>query len=110
VPILAAEGESSTADSGTTRRQDLLATVPTSTENMKRGFFRITGVVRVNIFTGLAVASYNIRRVRNWNERTDLGNPDHPLLAPEELDYGHVRLTRTEAEKLALRYTPGEAA
>lgn len=54
-----------------------------SNENMRRGITRIPGLAFLHITIGLVNASYNLRMVRNWHERTNLGDPSHPLLAPD---------------------------
>lgn len=54
-----------------------------STENMRRGITRIPGLAFTHITIGLVNASYNLRMVRNWHDRTGLGDPNHPLLAPD---------------------------
>ena len=38
----------------------------------------------VNIFINISAAVYNYRMLRNWHERTGLGDPTHPLLAPDD--------------------------
>lgn len=58
-----------------------------SGENLGRGFFRITGLARVTLFVGIAVTAHNMRQLRNWHERTNRGDPDHPLLAPDSDTY-----------------------
>lgn len=53
-----------------------------STENVRRGHFRVTGLPNVTIVAALAAAAYDRRILLNWakhNKRTD---PDHPLLRP----------------------------
>ena len=75
-----------------------------STENMRRGHLRLTGLALVNIATGLAATAYNLRMIRNWHERTGLGREDNPLLEPEGEDFGFVCLTRQQAEVLGLSF------
>lgn len=53
-----------------------------STENMRRGLHRHTGLTLTHLVIALVNASYNLRILRNWHERTDLGPSDHPLLTP----------------------------
>lgn len=55
-----------------------------SNENMRRGITRIPGLAFTHITVALVNASYNLRMVRNWHDRTGLGDPDHPLLKPDE--------------------------
>ena len=46
----------------------------------------------------MTAAAYNLRMLRNWDERTGLGDDDHPLLEPDEEFYGWVALTKEEAD------------
>ena len=76
----------------------------TSTENMRRGQFRVTGIAWVNIVVGRAAASYNLRMLRNWQQRTGKLDPAHPLVAAPPPDHGFVMLTEEEYAQLAARY------
>jgi hypothetical protein len=58
-----------------------------SAENVTRGTFRITGLARVPLFLGIAATAHNIRQLRNWNTKYDLGDPQHPLLTAESETY-----------------------
>jgi hypothetical protein len=71
-----------------------------STENMRRGIFRSVGIVWANLAIGMAAASYNLRMLRNWHERTG-GHADHPLLAPDDVNHGFVYLTAEQAAHIA---------
>lgn len=68
-----------------------------STENLRRGFFRITGLARVTLLVGLAIVAHNARQLSNWHERTGNGDDTHPLLQPD-------------SETLLLHVTPAEYA
>jgi hypothetical protein len=74
-----------------------------STENMRRGMFRSTGLVWVNLTVALAATSYNMRILRNWQERTGLGDPGHPLLSPDPEMFGFAFLTKEQAELIDAR-------
>ncbi|MHB8334203.1 MAG: hypothetical protein ACYDEH_04800 [Acidimicrobiales bacterium] len=52
----------------------------TSTENLRRGLFQRTGLPWANLVVSLTAASYNLRLVQNWHERSGDGDPNHPLL------------------------------
>ncbi len=80
-----------------------------SAENMRRGQFRVTGVAWVNIVVGLAAASYNLRMMRNWQERTAKLDPNHPLVTPPPPDHGFVMLTEEEYQLLAEQHRPNAA-
>ena len=56
------------------------------------------------IVVGLAAASYNLRMLRNWQQRTGKLAPDHPLVAAPPPDHGFVMLTEEEYAQLAARY------
>ncbi|MDA2995882.1 MAG: hypothetical protein O3A04_11025 [Actinomycetota bacterium] len=70
-----------------------------SNENMRRGITRIPGLAFLHITMALVNASYNLRMIRNWHQRTSLGNPDHPLLQPDDsqTDWDFVQTTITDA-------------
>ncbi len=71
-----------------------------STENLRRGLFRSTGLVWVNLIVTLSAASYNTRMLRNWHERTGLGDPNHPLLTVDEEMFGFVFLSAAERDAI----------
>lgn len=54
-----------------------------STENLTRGSFRITGLARVTLCLGITAVAHNIRQQRNWQAQHGLGDPEHPLFAPD---------------------------
>ena len=76
-----------------------------SAENVRRGFFRLTGLGPVTVLMAVAIAACNIRQLRNWHERTGLGDPDHPLLAPDDDDHGFVHLTAQQAADLDAQHS-----
>jgi hypothetical protein len=51
-----------------------------STENLRRGLTRGMGLPWMNIIVSMTAASYNLRMIHNWHERTGKGDPSHPLL------------------------------
>ncbi|MFP5255750.1 MAG: hypothetical protein ACLGI8_07880 [Acidimicrobiia bacterium] len=70
------------------------------TENVRRGYHRIRGIARVSLFMAFALVSYNQRMLRNWHDRTGLGDPEHPVLVPDPQSYGHLELTAEQAAAL----------
>lgn len=78
-----------------------------STENMRRGLFRSTGIVWANLVISMAAASHNLRMLQNWHERTGLGDPTHPLLQPDQPNYGFLFVTLDEHARPA--EPPGDA-
>lgn len=70
-------------------------------ENLRRGHHRAGGIGRSMLYSIGAVASYNMRMLRNWHERTGQGDPDNPLLRPDDIVYGYAALSEAElAERL----------
>lgn len=59
-----------------------------STENMRRGLFRSTGIVWANLVISMAAASHNLRMLQKWHARTGLGDSSHPLLQPDQPNQG----------------------
>jgi hypothetical protein len=55
-----------------------------STENMSRGLFHVTGLPLINIAMTMVNASYNLRMIQNWQERTNTLPIDHPLLQSDD--------------------------
>lgn len=70
-----------------------------STENYRRGYHRAGGIGKGMIFSLAAVVSYNLRMLRNWHERTGLGDPNNPLLTPDDQVYGYRPLTEEEYQR-----------
>ena len=66
-----------------------------ATEDLRRGQFAVVGLHWVSLVMTMNNASYNLRMLRNWHERTGLGDPDHPLLAAPPETY-LVELTPDE--------------
>ncbi|MDA8282516.1 MAG: hypothetical protein M0Z42_04275 [Actinomycetota bacterium] len=81
-----------------------------STENLRRGYLRVTGVARVNLFSIFPVVSYNLRMLQNWHDRTGLGNPDHPLLAKAPQSFGFKLLTEAESQAIGERFLEAKAS
>jgi len=71
-----------------------------TTENMRRGLFRSTGLVWANLVISLCAASHNERMLRNWHERSGRGDPAHPLLQPDAENHGFLFLTAAQAALL----------
>lgn len=66
------------------------------TENLRRGHHRAGGIGRTMLYSIGAVASYNLRMLRNWHDRTGLGDPTNLLLRPADNVYGYVAVTEDE--------------
>ncbi len=81
-----------------------------STENLRRGHFRLTGVAMVHIGTAMAAAAYNTRMIRNWHDRTGKGDPDHPLLQTHDGPGVALRLTHEQYEQYCQEQRDREAS
>jgi len=68
-----------------------------STEDLRRGLFRVVGLPWVHINMTAVNASYNLRILRNWHERTGRGPENHPLLTADPDRNNIVYLTDDEA-------------
>jgi hypothetical protein len=51
-----------------------------ATENLNRGITRGTGLVWMNLIAAMTAASYNLRMLNNWQERSGRLPTDHPLV------------------------------
>lgn len=71
----------------------------TETENYRRGYHRAGGIGRSMIYSLAAVVSYNMRMLRNWHQRTGLGDPDNPLLTVDHQIYGYKPITAEEYQR-----------
>jgi len=69
-----------------------------STEDVRRGHHRITGITLVHVVDSMSAVAHNLRMLRNWHERTGQGDPDHPLLQPAEEEYT-IRLTKEQYDQ-----------
>ena len=66
------------------------------TENVRRGHHRAGGIGRSMLYSIGAVISYNLRIYRSWHERTGLGDPNNPLLGPDDAVYGYVAISEDD--------------
>ncbi|MFM2183250.1 MAG: hypothetical protein RJB61_1544 [Actinomycetota bacterium] len=71
-----------------------------STENLRRGLFRITGLPLVNLMLTMVNMSYNVRMTENWRERcidapkgSDPLGAGHPLIADDSEVIGYRVVT-----------------
>jgi hypothetical protein len=69
-----------------------------SNENLRRGFFRLTGLGAVTVLIALGIAACNILQLRL--ARAHRPRRSHPLLRPAEPDHGFVELTTEQAAAL----------
>jgi hypothetical protein len=61
-----------------------------STQNIKRGFCRVVGLVKTSLMLTFEVVAANIRLVRKWAKRIDLTT--EPLCVPFPTDHGFEEL------------------
>ncbi len=62
-----------------------------STENVRRGWCRVVGVVKVSLLAVCGAVATNMRMLRSWAE--NIGGYDDPLCAPWPPDHGFEELT-----------------
>lgn len=83
---------------------------------LRKDSHQFRGLPWVTIVLALAAAVTNTRLLRTWHEETGLGDPNHPLLKPDQPFHGFTQLTAEEAAQIdkqcAPRYAsgPGGAA
>jgi hypothetical protein len=65
---------------------------------LRRGMFPFTGLHWVTLVMALVNASHNLRVLRHWHERTQRGDPDHPLLRPAPTTHT-IELTPEQAAR-----------
>lgn len=75
-----------------------------STEDLRRGLFRVVGLPWVHINMAAVNSSYNLRMLRNWHDRTGRGPSDHPLLTTDPDRSNVVYLTDEEARARVAAY------
>jgi len=63
-----------------------------STQNVKRGFCRVVGLVKTSLMLTFEVVAANIRLVRKWAKRTELTTD--PLCVPFPTDHGFEGLDK----------------
>ena len=75
----------------------------TSSTGFHRGSHQFVGLPLVTLVVAMAAATTNLRLLRTWHERTGFGDPRHPLLQPDEADFGSSRLTKEQADAIDSR-------
>lgn len=90
-----------------------------SRQRLRRGQNRIPGLAMATLVAAVKIALFNEEQLRSWHAQTGLGPADHPLLQPDQPDWGVRNLTQEEAEaidrahlerlRLGSGDTPGEA-
>jgi hypothetical protein len=71
----------------------------TSTQNIKRSFCRVSGLVKTSLMLAFEVVAANIRLVRQWAKRNKL--IDDPLCIPMAKDHGFEELDENGKVSLA---------
>ena len=74
-----------------------------STENLRRGLFHITGLPLVHLMLTMVNVSYNLRMIENWQRRNlaadkprEMLAADHPLLVDDSNIAGYRAVTHAE--------------
>jgi hypothetical protein len=65
-----------------------------------RGSHNFVGLPLVALVLATGSAVTNMRLIRSWQNETKLGDLNHPLLTPDQPDYGFTRLTKEQHEEL----------
>lgn len=81
-----------------------------STERVHRRFVRRAGIAAFTLAAGTAIAACNLRQLRSWHDRTDNGDPNHPLLTPDPPHHGYHEHTPETANAVARNYLTEKAA
>jgi len=71
-----------------------------SRQRLRRGQNRLPGLAMATLVAGVKAALFNEEQLRMWHARTGLGPADHPLLQPDQPDWGFRNLTQEEAEDI----------
>ncbi|GGB98954.1 hypothetical protein [Cellulomonas carbonis] len=71
-----------------------------SRQRLRRGQNRLPGLAMATLVAAVKVAVFNEEQLRMWHAETGLGPADHPLLQPDQPDWGFRNLTREEAEAI----------
>jgi len=79
-----------------------------STENVRRGWCRVVGIVKTGLLAACAVAATNIRLLRTWSETHAPAGLVDPLCAADPPDHGFEELTEAESLALADRLIPDD--
>ena len=77
------------------------------TENIRRGSIQKTGIVWVQLIMTLAAATYNVRVIRDRDERMTAPRQEHVLLSADAETITHVELTSGQEQNLFEEYVNG---
>lgn len=77
-----------------------------STENVRRGWHRVVGIVKTSILAACEVAATNIGLLRSWAEGRDFTDP---LCGPDDPDHGFEELTAAASAAVGDRLLPSRA-
>lgn len=71
-----------------------------SRQRLRRGHNRLPGLAMATLVAAIKIAVFNEEQLRMWHDETGAGPADHPLLQPDQPDWGFRNLTQAESEAL----------
>lgn len=71
-----------------------------SSTGMDRDSYQFRGLPWVTLVLSLAAAVTNHHLLRSWHESSGLGDPDHPLLRPDQPFHGFTQLSAEQAREI----------
>lgn len=71
-----------------------------SSTGMDRDSYQFRGLPWVTLVLSLAAAVTNLHLLRSWHESSGLGDPDHPLLRPDQPFHGFTQLSAEQAREI----------
>lgn len=75
-----------------------------SRQRLRRGQNRLPGLAMATLVAAVKIALFNEEQLRLWHAESDLGPANHPLLQPDQPDWGFSNLTQADAEALDRRH------
>ncbi|MDM8083790.1 hypothetical protein QUV83_03295 [Cellulomonas cellasea] len=71
-----------------------------SRQRLRRGQNRLPGLAMATLVAAVKISVFNEEQLRLWHARTEDGPVDHPLLQPDQPDWGYRNLTQDESEAI----------
>ena len=71
-----------------------------SRQRLRRGQNRLPGLAMATLVAAVKVSVFNEEQLRIWHAETGKGPADHPLLQPDQPDWGFRNLTQAESEAI----------
>lgn len=71
-----------------------------SRQRLRRGQNRLPGLAMATLVAAIKISVFNEEQLRLWHDRTGAGPTGHPLLQPDQPDWGYRNLTQDESEAI----------